>query len=149
MVNKKRKDININLKISNKVLYTFIAVFILSIMGVGVFASTYTASGAGHPYTEISTCAEGETLQVVSGIWSCVSSTGGYLTGVERVTASGLAGGTTVYCPSGKKLMGGGCSCTNGGEISSSYPMDDHRWRCICSPTSGTISAVALCANAE
>src|SRR3989304_9406712 len=68
-----RSGININLHFSNRWLYTFIALGILAIVGVGVYAATYTASGAGHPYTEISTCAAGQILKMNSAGtgWEC------------------------------------------------------------------------------
>ena len=55
-----KKRGKINSHISNRLLYTLIAVGILVLIGVGVYAATYTPSGAGHPYTEISTCVQRE-----------------------------------------------------------------------------------------
>jgi hypothetical protein len=67
---KKRKK---NSHISNRVLYTLISLGILMIIGVGVYAATYTASGAGHPYTEISTCGVNQILKMNSAGtgWTC------------------------------------------------------------------------------
>ena len=58
---------------SNRLLYTFIFLGILAIFAVGVYATTYTASGTGHPYTEISTCSANQILKMNSAgtTWAC------------------------------------------------------------------------------
>jgi len=65
-----------NFKFSNRVLYSLITLGILIAVGVGVYAATYTASGAGHPYTEISTCAANQSLRMNAAgtAWECASS---------------------------------------------------------------------------
>jgi hypothetical protein len=78
MVNKKRKDIII--KFSNRWIYTLIVIGILAILGVGVFALG-SVSNPGHAISELQTCEEGETLQVVDGEWDCVSGGGENLEG--------------------------------------------------------------------
>jgi hypothetical protein len=67
---KRGRKIQINF--SNRWFYTFIALGIILIISVGVYATTYTTSGAGHPYTEISTCTfNGQILKMVDGAWAC------------------------------------------------------------------------------
>jgi len=70
---KKGKGLTINLHFTNRWLYTFIAIGILAAVGVGVYAATYTASGAGHPYTEISTCPTNQILKMNAAgtAWTC------------------------------------------------------------------------------
>jgi len=70
---KKRRGLTINIHLTNRWLYTFIAVGILAIIGVGVYAATYSASGAGHPYTELSTCSANQFLKMNSAgnAWTC------------------------------------------------------------------------------
>jgi hypothetical protein len=68
---KKGKQIDIKLNLSNRGLYIFITLGILIVAGIGVYAASYTNSGAGHPYTEITTCAEGQFLKVINGVWTC------------------------------------------------------------------------------
>ena len=70
---KKRKGLTINIHLSNRLSYTLIVIGILITVGIGVYAATYTASGAGHPYTEISTCGANQILKMnaAGNAWSC------------------------------------------------------------------------------
>ena len=68
---KGKQTIQVTINLTNRWLYTLIAIGILAILGVGVYAATYTASGAGHPYTEISTCGNGQILKMSGGAWAC------------------------------------------------------------------------------
>jgi hypothetical protein len=68
---KKGKRVNIKIRFSNRWLYTFIAFGILILAGIGVYAASYSNSNTGHPYTEITTCAEGQFLKVINGVWTC------------------------------------------------------------------------------
>ncbi|MFA5071664.1 MAG: hypothetical protein WC511_04885 [Candidatus Pacearchaeota archaeon] len=68
---KKGKRVQIKIRFSNRWLYTFIAFGILILAGIGVYATSYTNSNTGHPYTEITTCAEGQFLKVINGVWTC------------------------------------------------------------------------------
>ena len=71
----KKKELVI--KIDHRLLYTFIVLGILVIIGVGVYATSYSDSGAGHPYTEISTCGANQILKMNSGgnSWMCTTET--------------------------------------------------------------------------
>jgi len=77
-LNKLRK-FNIQIHLTNRWLYTFIALGILAIIGVTVYAVTYPASGAGHPYTEISTCGANKILKMNADgtAWTCGDDVGG------------------------------------------------------------------------
>jgi len=71
----KKGGLTINIHLTNRWLYTFIAIGILAAIGVGVYAATYSPSGAGHPYTEISTCGANQILKMNSAgnAWICAS----------------------------------------------------------------------------
>ncbi len=49
----KRGGLTINIHLTNRWLYTFISVIVLAAIGVGVYAVTYSSSGAGHSANEI------------------------------------------------------------------------------------------------
>ncbi len=69
-----KKGIQVTFNFSNRATYTFIAVIILLVMGVGIYASSFKNSdGVGHDLTEIGfpTCSEGEFLGITGGIWGC------------------------------------------------------------------------------
>ncbi len=72
---KRMKKNSVKINISNRWLYALITVGILTILGVGVYAATYSASGAGHPYTEISTCDANQILRMKSDGtgWECAT----------------------------------------------------------------------------
>ncbi|MFA5071663.1 MAG: hypothetical protein WC511_04880 [Candidatus Pacearchaeota archaeon] len=70
---KKGKQIDVKLNLSVRTFYIFIALGILAIAGVGVYAASYSAAGAGHPYSEITTCGEGQFLEVIGGVWTCAT----------------------------------------------------------------------------
>jgi hypothetical protein len=73
MSKKRGKSIKININLSNRWLYTLILIGILAAVGVGIYAATYSPSGAGHPYTEISTCGANQILKMNSAgnAWEC------------------------------------------------------------------------------
>lgn len=115
-----------NSHVSNRLLYTLITLGILIIIGVGVYAATYTASGGGHPITELSTCADTQILKMVGGVWSCQPDAGG--TETDPTIPSSLKDGvqcsysltscqdlSTVNgwtpCPSGKITVGVNVPC--------------------------------------
>jgi len=76
---KKRKGIRINF--TNRWLYTLIAILILAVIGVGVYAlNPGVIPNPGHNYTAIATCAEGQGLVTQGGKWVC-STGGGYCAG--------------------------------------------------------------------
>ncbi|MCK9568318.1 hypothetical protein M0R72_05195 [Candidatus Pacearchaeota archaeon] len=103
-------------KFSNRVLYSLITLGILIAVGVGVYAATYTATGAGHPYTEISTCGANQILRMNAAgtSWECVSM--GYEIVYGEVVEKGTSIQAKVYCPAGKIVIGGGC------EVHWNYP---------------------------
>ncbi len=70
----KKRGLEIKINISHRWLYTFIAIGILAIIGVGVYASSYinSVTNTGHDLTEIEPCGDGEILQTSGTSWSCV-----------------------------------------------------------------------------
>lgn len=112
---KKRKT---SFYMSHRLLYTLIALGILLITGVGVYATTYTASGAGHPYTEISTCAANQTLKMNSAgtAWTCAAGSTGTtpLYNPNSYCASGLTTSSTcstIVCSTQTYCTSYGNSC--------------------------------------
>lgn len=86
-------------RFSNRLLYSLIALGIIAILSVGVYATTYTASGGGHPYTEISTCSiEGQILKMSGGAWTCGIDAGGIATETDP-TVKGWAKTDTPTIP--------------------------------------------------
>ncbi len=73
MSKKRGRNSGIHIHLTNRWLYTIIAIGILAAVGVGVYAATYSSSGAGHPYTEISTCPANQILKMNSAgnAWTC------------------------------------------------------------------------------
>ena len=63
----------LHIHLSNRAAYTLIAILVLAIVGVGVYAYANPTTGIGHEYTDIKPCANGEILEVVSGVWACVA----------------------------------------------------------------------------
>ncbi len=179
---KRGKTIQINL--SNRLLYTIIAIGVLLIAGVGVYALTPgTAPNPGHLISELApptSCGNGEYLQFVDSTtgWACaaasatpetdptvnsyikdkancVAITGGAglcdgvdnvgvgdgvgFTGYQRVSNTCSYSTTcTASCPSGKKVIGGGCPGGHG------YPNSDTTF--YCQRTAKPTSAWAVCA---
>ncbi|VVB84029.1 Uncharacterised protein [uncultured archaeon] len=82
---KKRKGMTRRFNLSNRWMYFLITLGILAITAVGVYAASYTASGAGHPYTEISTCGAGQILQMNTGgtAWTCANASGNSLSSAQ------------------------------------------------------------------
>lgn len=69
----KKKEVSIHIHLSNRWLYTLIAIGIISILGVVVYAyGTSNPFVFGHSLNELERCAEGQTLRVSSGSWVCV-----------------------------------------------------------------------------
>ena len=71
-----KKVIKINFTLTNRWLYTLIAFLIITIIGVGVYASTFSGvNGVGHDLSEIGfpICASGQVLGFIGGIWDCMT----------------------------------------------------------------------------
>ncbi len=77
MVKRGKTVIQINL--SNRLLYTIIAIGVLLIAGVGVYAWSDPTTGVGHSLDELEPCAtEGDVLQINSaGDWECAAASSG------------------------------------------------------------------------
>jgi hypothetical protein len=160
MSKKRGKSIKININLSNRWLYTLILIGILVAVGVGIYAATYSPSGAGHPYTEISTCGANQVLQMSSDgtAWTCSSNvvTKAYADanykdppGQWNCTLRSTAGSGVqyTYCVGSEKVITGGCKATGShGEYLTSYPLSNG-WGCWCSDSAlcGTVTANAYC----
>jgi len=121
---KKKRGFSINL--TNRWLYTLIAIGILVLVGVGVYAATYSTSGAGHPYTEISTCGANQILKMnpAGTNWTCGNDidtdTKGSLSCTTRNSGSYVSCDTT---------------CSNNAEVCvSTYPYSSNL-RCVYTGT--------------
>ncbi|MDD5012265.1 MAG: tail fiber domain-containing protein [Candidatus Nanoarchaeia archaeon] len=71
---KKKRGLNININFSNRWLYTFIFLGILTIITVGVYAYSNPTTGVGHDLNEIQPCSEDQILKTTGGAWSCSAS---------------------------------------------------------------------------
>jgi hypothetical protein len=76
---KKGKKITIKINLTNKWLYTFIAIGIIAIIGVGVYAiAPGVVPDPGHNINDLSvpsSCAAGQFLQYNGANWVCASET--------------------------------------------------------------------------
>ena len=73
---KNSSGINLNIHLSNKVFYSFLAVFIVAVFGVGIYAyGTSNPSDFGHSLGEVDfpSCSDGQVLKYSSGSLSCGS----------------------------------------------------------------------------
>ena len=62
----------VQINLTNRWLYTLIALGILAIIGVGVYAWADSITGVGHDYSEIQPCSDdGQILQMIGGVWAC------------------------------------------------------------------------------
>lgn len=76
---KKKEGVQIIFNFSNRILYTFISIVILLIVGVGVYASTFaSSSGVGHDASEIEeadprlpSCSNGQVIKWGGSGWAC------------------------------------------------------------------------------
>jgi len=114
-----KRKVQINL--SNRLLYTFITLGILTIVAVGVYALGSVPSPVGHAISELQTCdTDDQVLKMSGGVWVCGSATAtetdptvlasvkdgvswSELTGVPAGFADGVdnEGSGTTSCPSG------------------------------------------------
>jgi len=161
-VNKKRlKKFNI----SNKLAYTLIALSCIILFGIGVYAycGTTNSSNFGHTIGEVAppeNCLAGQTLIWTGTAWNCETPVTG-LTGYEVIYASGasIESGVSIWldavCPSGKKVISGGCYGSGIKDIGASYPKDvypvDTTWTCrfdlVTNFNSKNFYTYAICAN--
>ena len=68
---------------------------------------------------------------------------------VVRSTCPGFCGGWSVSCPSGKKVLGGGCATSSLDPIYCSCPDGETGWQCWVGDANGWIEASAICANVD
>ncbi len=112
------KKSKVNSHISNRVLYTLIALGILLVVGVGVFATsllptTGAKSNPGHWINETAPplgCAAGQVLQWTGvsngdGGWACASGSSGNLPVCDQgqyLIANGISNGETLWQCAGR-----------------------------------------------
>ena len=164
----KKRGLNIHL--SNRLSYTLIAIFILIAVGIGVYAyGTANPSVFGHSYNELQPCSGTQILKMNAGgtAWECSAlsitetdptvmswakeSSPTLPLGLEMITVD--TGSTTnpsgiAYCPSGKKIVSGGCWCGSSSTLGSSRPYSASltAWYCSCKG-SGASTTYAVCAK--
>ncbi len=124
MSKKRGKSLRININLSNRWLYTLILIGVLIAVAIGVYAATYSPSGAGHPYTEISTCGANEILKMNSAgnAWECSGAGGGsqWITSGNNIYYStgnvgiGTSNPTSRLEVSGNTNIAGNFTVTNG-----------------------------------
>ena len=68
---RKRKNIKLVFNFSERALYTLIAILIVLIFGVGVYAVAGTTPNPGHAIADIQPCSDGEILKMSGGAWTC------------------------------------------------------------------------------
>ena len=149
---KKRRGIQIRINFTNRWLYSLIAIGILALIGVGVYAATYTASGAGHPYTEISTCGANQVLKMdaTGTAWACsspIQDPPGLWTCTMRTNTGGMLVNVVASCVGSEKLIIGGCSSTQLSASPINHPTANPGWSCYQNGGTGspTITAYAYC----
>ncbi len=110
MVKRGKKTV-IQINLSNRLLYTIIAIGILLIAGVGVYAWSDPTTGVGHGLDELEPCADDKILKVVSGAWACVDASAGSvtwssITGIPPDIADGDQVGITSYTETDPRTQG-------------------------------------------
>jgi len=171
---KKRGKRNIQINISNRVLYTLITLGIIAILGVGVYAyGTSVPATFGHSYNELQPCSGTQILKMNgAGAWTCQADATGLTTETDPtvlpsvkdgVSWAEITGTFTTYivsntggyqglnsqaCNAGDVLISGGCGCglCIGTTVRMTHPFDSTRWRCQCTDLSCTqVQVTAYC----
>lgn len=162
-----KKDVKNRNNISNKLSYTLLSILVILLFGAGVYAyGTSSPATFGHSIGELSPpspCSNGQYLQWSqnnpTGYWVCKTPSTSSSSGISNVEVvnqnlDGCSGGTvTASCPSGKKLISGGCGVTGTGSLilKSTLPTTQNNgWFCYYTGTpssGGTCYARAVCGN--
>ena len=109
MVKKRGEGISLNLgkvqiNLTNRWLYTLIALGIFAIIGVGIYAANFIGpNGVGHDLSEIEPCADGQILQMIEGVWSCFD--------MPEASADTNAG---TICSGANQFLAGDGTCKTG-----------------------------------
>lgn len=134
-------------------------------MAAGALAESFSiripAAGLGHLAVSDDptvSCGASQILNWTGSEFECVDLVS-ELQGLERVVvAENVTNGeihdTTASCPSGKKLVGGGCTrnAPNNVWMSADLPSTDDTWLCTIWNNSGvtrSLAAYALCVEAQ
>ena len=120
----------IQINLSNKWIYTLIAIGIVLIVAVGIYAWANPTTGVGHELNEINfpSCSDGQVLGISGSSWSCVDiPSGGITTETDPTVKSwaktdnpsipGTASANVLKVRGGTVPMGNGCSSSQWGEI--------------------------------
>lgn len=156
---KKKRGLTIKINFSNRWLYTFILLGIIIAVSIGVYAvAVGTKPNPGHLVNEMgvpSNCIANQSI-----IWNgsdliCGDAQPRGLTYLESTTCPGE--GCTAYCPSGQRVIYGGCACgptfSDTDTLQISYPTRNaeglatnkiNGWYCAC--TDNTVWAYVVCA---
>lgn len=155
----KKSGINFNINLSNRAVFTILGVLILVLGGLSVYAyGTSNPSNFGHTSGEIASLDWSKLTNVPSGFADGVDNTGsGGITGYEVVRLSRgsnyIAASISVDCPSGKKVISGGCYSSSDNYLQDSYPWDDNfdgtydSWRCDWSGSRIYKEGYAICVD--
>lgn len=144
---KKRRKVTININLSNRWLYTLIAIGIVLVVCVGVYAVGIIPN-PGHQINQLQTCDNNQILETVNGVWTCValpSAPSGTISGLEMVTKiCPSSSSCNVPCSSGKKILSGSGYCT-GAIVGIQTNLNVNTVYVTCS-SSGYSYAYAICA---
>ena len=118
---KKRK---MQKQFSNRWLYTFIALGILLIIGVGVYAD---ANGVGHDFSQLQTCSDSQILKMNgAGAWACANdATGGITSETDPTVIASVKDGVSWTEVSGKPNSLETCTWRWSGWLTSSLDIED------------------------
>lgn len=135
---KRGKEKGIHIHLTNRWLYTFIAIGILAVIGIGVYALTPgVAPNPGHLISDVappSGCVSGQILQYNNGNWACVNLP---TSSNPAPVSTGLYGSctiyngqcwTTTYAPA--ICEGNWCGCAAGYDsVMTGYPGSTSGWK--------------------
>ncbi len=148
-MSKRGLKINVKINLTNRWLYTLIAIGILTVISVGVYASTFvnSATNTGHDLSEIQSCAEGQIMQTSGGSWSCVNMPSGVtdtrcdVSGacsqvcIEEVCETSWPKGVAIYTRDNA-----GCAGDTGEVVFSPTCLTKCWWNCANDPNWGSMS---------
>jgi hypothetical protein len=141
MKKRKKNKREIKIILSNRWLYTLIALGVLAVIAVGVWAyGTSNPSVFGHSIGELELCAEGQTIKVVNGTWTCVDMFVGEAETDPTVKDWAKTDDPTVpgklqasiLRPTSYATSGNSCSSSQIGEIRRCGVSSSFEFLCVC-----------------
>lgn len=110
---RRKRGFNLTINLSNRWLYTLIALGIVIIFSVGVYASFGNTPNPGHPVSQLQTCSEdGKILKMSGGAWICAEDVntdycvGGTCGGSLTVTGGLSVSGGNIALSGGNRYIG-------------------------------------------